>query len=412
MERKKFLAGLTALVMGLAFSVGSASADITQGDLAGKKLIPYYMTGDGLATIIGIQLFAQPDEIADPDLKQDMHLIDVSVYAATGPDAKGMPAAGGTLCLNHHDFGYISLQDEMGEDEGSMGLRISVEEDMIPDQGYVVVSYYAATIACAKTRADVPDTTPNPQVDATTGARTATVVMPMFATWAILQDVSGGAFGTEIPSATVAMESALNPDGSDSTGRAAVAASAQALNQPAVAPGTLTCTDSGGTTATAYDQAADCGLEKWPVTATTDVNRDTVSDWMDTVGKVAVRFDVNESNNSETSIYAWFPTVDATRATARTSSSVMLLCEGDGPAEATDVTAMVGLPDMVNVINPMDLMMDMDDPCMGRGMLVMDLAFAGAEFGATPTQTEALIWSHVAQEGGGYRMNFLGYRKQ
>jgi hypothetical protein len=417
MERKKFLAGLTALVMSLAFSFGSASAAVTQGDPAGTKLIPYYMTGDGLATIIGIQLFAQPDEMANPDLKQDMHLIDVSVYAPTGPDAKGMPMAAGTLCLSHHDFGYVSLQEEAGEDSGTMGLRISVDGDGITNEGYVVVSYFAATIACAASRADVPDTTPNPQVDATTGARTDTVVMPTFATWTVLQDVSGGAFGTNIPSATVMMEATTDAEGvARTTGRAAVAAGdgTRALNSPAVAPATITCTNSlGANDATVeYNQAAVCGLEKWPVTATTDVNRDTKSDWRDTVGKVAVRFDVNEMNDSETTIYIWVPTTHAGRAVARTSSSVALFCEGDGPAEARDVTAMVGLPDMVNVINPMYLMVDMDDPCEARGMLVIDLAFAGATFGATPTQTEALIWSHVAQAGGGYRMNFLGQRKQ
>ena len=134
--------------------------------------------------------------------------------------------------------------------------------------------------------------------------------------------------------------------------------------------------------------------------------------WADTVGKVAVRFDVDEVNDSETTIYVWVPTTDAGRAVARGPSSAALFCEGDGPATATDVTAMVGLPDMINVINPVDLMAEMDDPCEARGMLVVDLAFAGATFGATPTQTEALIWSHIAQEGGGYRMNFLGQRKQ
>lgn len=78
---------------------------------------------------------------------------------------------------------------------------------------------------------------------------------------------------------------------------------------------------------------------------------------------------------------------------------------------ARDVTAMVGLPDMINVINPMDLMMDMDESCEGRGLPVIDLVFAGREFGDVPTQTEALIWSHVAQDGGSYRMNFPGYSK-
>ena len=421
MERKKFLAGLTALVMSLAFSFGSASAAVTQGDPAGTKLIPYYMTGDGLATIIGIQLFAQPDEMANPDLKQDMHLIDVSVYAPTGPDAKGMPMAAGTLCLSHHDFGYVSLQEEAGEDSGTMGLRISVDGDGITNEGYVVVSYFAATIACAASRADVPDTTPNPQVDATTGARTETVVMPTFATWTVLQDVTGGAFGTNIPSATVMIESATDnaTPPADRTGRprapvaATTAPTGQALVQPAVTGNTITCADSlTDTDITAYNGRT-CGIEKWPaVVATSDVNRDTKSDWRDTVGKVAVRFDVNEMNDSETTIYVWVPTTDVGRAVARTSSSVALFCEGDGPAEATDVTAMVGLPDMINVINPADLMAEMEDPCEARGMLVIDLAFAGVKFGDVPTQTEGLIWSHVAQAGGGYRMNFLGQRKQ
>jgi hypothetical protein len=426
MERKKFLAGLTALVMGLVFSVGSASADVTQGDLAQTKLIPYFMTGDGLATIIGVQLFAQPDEQANPDLKQDKHLVDVSVYPNTGPDAKGMPMAAGTLCLDHHGFGVIVLQEEEGESTDTE-LRISVDGDGIMYEGYAVVSYYAAKIGCAASRLDPPDTTPNPRVYRTgdtgfTAENAGTrrnvdtgfyAAVNKFATWVVLQDVEGGAFGTNIPSATVTMEATTDAAGdARTTGRAMEAGTGQALNSPALAPGTITCSSSGPSADTPYDQTAVCGLEKWPVTATTDVNRDTKSDWRDTVGKVAVRFDVNEMNDSETTIYIWVPTTHAGRAVARTSSSVALFCEGDGPAEARDVTAMVGLPDMVNVINPMYLMVDMDDPCEARGMLVIDLAFAGATFGATPTQTEALIWSHVAQAGGGYRMNFLGQRKQ
>ena len=417
MKRKKFLAGLTALVMGLAFSVGSASADITQGDLAQTKLIPYFMTGDGLATIIGVQLFAAPDEIANPDLKQDKHLVDVSVYPNTGPDARGMPMASGTLCLDPHGFGVVVLQGEEGESTDTE-LRISTYGMM--NEGYVVVQYYAAKIGCAISRLDPPDTTPNPQVD-DNGARTTFEAVNEFATWAVLQDVGDGAFGTEIPSATVAMETASQADGTARTGRAAVAAdtaNANDLNDPAVLPNTITCTDSynpdAETTPVAYNQAAVCGLEKWAVPPDTaaDSNRDGDTDWRDTVGKVAVRFDVNEMNNSESTIYIWVPTTDVGRAVARGPSSAVILCEHEGPAMARDVTAMVGLPDMVNVINPMVLMADMDDPCEGRGQLIVDLAFAGPVFGDTPTQTEALIWSHIAQAGGGYRLNFLGYRKQ
>ena len=161
MERKKFLAGLTALVMSLAFSVGSASADVTQGDLAQTKLIPYFMAGDGLATIVGVQLFAVPDEQANPDLNQSKHLVDVSVYPPTGPDAKGMPMAAGTLCLDHHGFGVVVLQQEEGESTDTE-LRISVDGDGIMYEGYMVVSYFATKIGCAASRLDPPDTTPNP----------------------------------------------------------------------------------------------------------------------------------------------------------------------------------------------------------------------------------------------------------
>jgi hypothetical protein len=413
MERKKFLAGLTALVMSLAFSVGSASADVTQGDLAQTKLIPYFMAGDGLATIVGVQLFAVPDEQANPDLKQDKHLIDVSVYPPTGPDAKGMPMAAGTLCLDHHGFGAVVLQQEEGESTDTE-LRIAVGEG----EGYAVVSYFATKIGCAASRLDPPNTSPMPfrMLDGTPDTAAGAAVNK-FATWTVLQDIEGGAFGTNIPSATVTMEATTDAAGAArTTGRAAVAAGdgTRALNSPPVAPATITCTNSlGANDATVdYSQDAVCGLEKWPVLATTDVNRDLMSNWRDTVGKVAVRFDVDEANDSETTIYIWVPTTDAGRAVARGPYSAALFCEGDGPAEATNVTAMVSLPDMVNVINPVDLMAEMDDPCEARGMLVIDLAFAGATFGAVPTQTEALIWSHIAQEGGGYRMNFLGQRKQ
>jgi hypothetical protein len=435
MERKKFLAGLTALVMSLAFSVGSASADVTQGDLAQTKLIPYFMAGDGLATIVGVQLFAVPDEQANPDLKQDKHLIDVSVYPPTGPDAKGMPMAAGTLCLDHHGFGAVVLQQEEGESTDTE-LRIAVGEG----EGYAVVSYFATKIGCAASRLDPPDTTPNPFRVAATGAieqvnSVDRVAVNKFATWTVLQDIEGGAFGTNIPSATVDMESRMStgdPTTAEPMGRVAVTATnatapaGQVLSEPLVAVGTITCNDSGMsmdaagvvTAVTGTDPDAGgsppCGLEQWAAmpAGPVDVNRDAKMNRADTVGKVAVRFDVDEANDSETTIYIWVPTTDAGRAVARGPYSAALFCEGDGPAEATNVTAMVSLPDMVNVINPVDLMAEMDDPCEARGMLVIDLAFAGATFGAVPTQTEALIWSHIAQEGGGYRMNFLGQRKQ
>ena len=58
MERKKWWAGLIAVAMGFAFSVGSALAVQMQGDFAENaegKLVPYYTAGENLATIIAVE---------------------------------------------------------------------------------------------------------------------------------------------------------------------------------------------------------------------------------------------------------------------------------------------------------------------------------------------------------------------
>ena len=106
------------------------------------------------------------------------------------------------------------LQQEEGESTDTT-LRIAVGEG----EGYAVVSYYAAKIGCAASRLDPPthgysnaeELSPTPvgiALDLTAGM--AGVAVNKFATWTVLQDIEGGAFGTNIPSATVDMESRMS----------------------------------------------------------------------------------------------------------------------------------------------------------------------------------------------------------
>ena len=358
MERKKWWASLIAVAVGLAFSVGSASA-YEQGDFADEasegKLIPYYMAGDNLATVIAIQ---------NASGTGDAVIIEVAVH-----DTVGDLQATGEICLAENQFGYAVLKEEMMMDEMMVTLMVgrgdqttiitglpgsdmttgvagragsSVETmpgegGMIGKEGFVVIRE-TFTVVNSTGMMDACD---QPS-DATDTEVTATDV-PDFATWAILQDVGeGSSFGTEIPSATVtvATRSDTEADG-------------------------INCNADG----------SDCdGL----------IPQSNI---------VTVRFDNNMENWSESTIYVWLSTPSSTRAT-RMPAAATAYCEGlDDPVTMGDDTFSIDIQDQVNVINAMDL------GCEARGVLNLTL----------PAAMVGTAWSHIAQMGGGFRMNFAGY---
>ena len=240
MERKKWWAGLIAVAVGLAFSVGSASAyergDLAEGAEANSgKLIPYYMAGDNLATIIGVN-----NQSVQADGTTALAAGTVSIIEVRVLDAMGAVQATGQLCLAPNQFGYAALKEYMMKDDmddmddmdpqvvlmlgtgDSMAMVTGMMDETttgvsgragsavnmtsmgsgIASMGYVVLSSLG-TFTTA-------DPQPETAVDTDDGCDsqgdpiTTNAAGSKFAAWTILQDVGEGSFfGTEIPTSTV-----------------------------------------------------------------------------------------------------------------------------------------------------------------------------------------------------------------
>ena len=378
MERKKWWASLIAVAVGLALSVGSASA-YERGDWADAtdegKLIPYYMAADNLATIIGIQNMSGTG---------DAVILEVAVH-----DMAGALQATGELCLAENQFGYAVLKEEMMMDDGMMMDEMMVtlmlgvgdqtatvtgmpgsemmtgapsragssvetmpgEGSMIGANGFVVIRE-TFTVVNSTGMMDACD---QPS-DATDDEVTATDV-PDFATWAILQDIGEGSFfGTEVPSVTVNVTNRAGADGD---------------------PDTDADNDADGIDCSA---AGECE----------GAIDSTAADRMATV-----RFDNNMMNDSMSMIYVWLDSAvgfDAgTGMRTERNLNATVHCEGAAMPMMMELAA----PDQVNMIS--GSMLD----CDARGVAVITLDTANHDAG--------VVWSHIAQMGGGFRMNFAGY---
>ena len=369
MERKKLWAGLVAVAMALALSVGGASAyqqgDFAEGNDANSgKLVPYYMAGDNLSTIIGVQ-----NQATNPDTA--VSIIEVRVLSAMGA-----VQAVGQLCLAPNQFGYAVLKEEMDGDDSMVVLMVGVGDatatiDGMPgDQtvtgvdgragsskstdtgdgtGIASMGYVVLHDLGTFTLADPQPATP---VDTDDGCDSQGTPSPnsasKFAAWTILQDVGEGSFfGTEIPTATVGS----NLD--------------------------ITQTDAD------LDRL-DCG------TAT------NCRGLMPPDEVVTVRFDNNMMNDTMSTVYVWldshvgFAAGSGTREEREVTATVH--CEG----VASSTRKMLPVPDRVNAIDGMDL------GCDGRGIAMITMP-------ASEVASVSAAWSHVSQDGGGFRMNFLGY---
>ena len=420
MERKKWWASLVAVAMGFAFAVGSASA-YQQGDLVNSntegKLIPYYMTGDNMATIIGVYN-QDPTSAPDAPAIPMVNILQVRLY-----NAMGMEQARGEICLAANEFGYAVVEKKMmmddmhdhdmedmhdhdmedmhdhdmdmmddsmmytvlrvgkgtgmgesseatimgmpGEDDmttgvmnraGSSVMTMPGEEgSMIADMGYVVINDLGTFTAMPATPA------PDPASDTDDGCDSqgnpAANTDATFAAWAIIQDVGEGSFfGTEIPTATVAVAA---PD----------------FTADPVVRGDLGC-----------DPATGCeGL-----VATTATGTDTM---------VTARFDNDMMNDSMSMVYVWLDNhttfEGGTGMRTKREVNAMVYCEG-----MAGKSMMLDLPDRINMINGMDL------GCEARGVVMITLPDSGTD---DDDPNVAAVWSHIMQDGGGFRMNFLGY---
>jgi hypothetical protein len=125
MYRRKFTATLAALATGIALSVGSASAQLPpfqgtagylQGDPAPGKLIPYFLADGSVATIIGIENTIGNDgpfgaELDIPVGPTTVHIVggDVLIHV-TIFDVRSNEILNFDKCYSPFDFGYIVLQ--------------------------------------------------------------------------------------------------------------------------------------------------------------------------------------------------------------------------------------------------------------------------------------------------------------
>lgn len=361
----------------------------------GGKLIPYYMAGDNLATIIGVQ-----NEAVRAKNTTDVSVIEVAVF-----NKMGVFQAQGRLCLAPMQFGYATLtekmMDGMAMDDMDMADDMDMKYTMVvltvgaggvektitgptgtaddtagtgvapgKDKKIAAMGYVVLTDLGIYTKPGTPS--PTDQTD--DGCNSTGNPVPRgdnndsrFTAWTILQDVGGEAFGTEIPTLTVDTTAPLL-----------------------------------GTNAAA--DRLDCD----PVTNCRGLIAPGISD---TANKVTVRFDNDMDNLSESMIYLWannqvaFRDNSGVRVDRKIKAEVY--CE-----EATAKKDMfLNIPDRVNVIDG-----DMLE-CEARGTAVLTMLLddgtvstdaVGGNIGTAGVPGAVAIWSHVAQDGGGFRMNFLG----
>ena len=112
-----------------------------------------------------------------------------------------------TLCLAEHQFGFVILQGPaMQASQESIPQRsaiLTVADGQIAEMGYVMVEAEERKFtACGVT---APNTLMNVDTDTTTPGVQAMGTDSMLATWAIVQDVGMGFFGTEVPNASIMM---------------------------------------------------------------------------------------------------------------------------------------------------------------------------------------------------------------
>ena len=499
MKMNKMFAGLIAFVAGVALSAGSAFATkgYMGGDPARMKLVPYYETGEMRATIIGIQNLSgqeaatmaahaavtaaqtalNADDGADRNetarLMQNLTDAQDAIYtehvfiAVNVYDAMGMMMGSATLCLAEHQFGYVVLQgaESMMMDHNRGAVLSAMEED-IPASGYVKVmaedrKFTNCGVNAPNELVNV-DTRTAAQIADTTADLVATVrgANSQVATWTIIQDTGDGFFGTEVPTGTISMESALsvspNEDGDylsagDGTDNNAIAddaiadgakiimldaeracytdtridgttADAEALrpNLTAEAAGVPAMLTPGQLDHTEGDFVPErCGLipERHYMLLNADGTLDKVGLAADTP---AVAGDSSTMNahafarydaGDDSMIMVWLAKgmdMEDTKPTDRRMLNVVVKCEDgtvvkDMTADGDPTDIKIPAPTMITMIDPNgDALGDFTDMCMDgdRGTLQIEM----------PDNSHAgMVFTHISQMMDHYRMNFPGY---
>lgn len=470
MKMNRMFAGLIAFVAGMALSAGSAFATkgYVGGDPAMMKLVPYYETGDSKATIIGIQNMS-PQEMSTmtadqlvADLKSYLAGQAVTAAAIVALEAAGtasgtltagtstlgendlnakaiaekalataegktytehlfimvnvydkmgmmMDGASATLCLAEHEFGVVVLQgamDEMMMDSNKMAV-LSVMDGDIPEYGYVkVMAENRKFTGCGAT---APNTLMTVTLD-TPGTGTVAAdaaAKSMISTWAIIQDTGMGFFGTEVPTSTIMMNAKVGDD--DMSEVACYTTPAQAYNGTTGAAETANA-NTGGT----FIQTR-CGLiperhDNTPAGAGGVYPGDTTVDYAageTTVsGHAFARYDIGD----ESMVYVWLAAgmdTDDTMASKRRMLDVVVKCEDgtvmmDEDIDGNMMPFKVAAPGMLTKFDPSmgDVGMATEMCAGDRGVLRITMP-NGSNVG--------MVFSHITQMMGHYRMNFPGY---
>ena len=468
MNMKKMFAGLIAFVAGVALSAGSALATkgYVGGDPAMMKLVPYYEAGDTKATIIGIQnlspqeettmaqhaavmaartaLMTEQDEAApDPTMLANLgkaledaeaalmteHLfVTVNVY-----DVMGMEVGSAELCLAEHQFGVVSIQGMSATmPNGHQRQTFSVMDDEIPANGYVeIVADGVKWSACdSASRSNRMVSIVTDPMDFGTADDVVTGAQSEVAAWTIIQDIGGSFFGTEVPTATISRSMVPGLDATDAD-NPAIAAGDPRL---ACYSSPVTSTDPGrlASDLSMIDPASPgaasnlmgnfmmsrCGL----IPERHDNSRDAMGDLAIITGTDAADTDVLTATprthalarydaGDESMVYVWLAEgmdTEKTHPSARRMLDVIVKCEDGTVMKGMDQhgdpmnSIKVPAPGMVTMIDPNgDELGDYTAMCEGdRGVLRITMP---------DKSTAGMVFSHITQMGGHYRMNFPGY---
>ncbi len=338
--------------------------------------------------------------------------IAVNVY-----DEMGMKKGSATLCLAENQFGYVSIQGAMGMMDSNQAQVISMDEDDIPATGYVkVVAEQSKHTACARPSLPVSTLPFNDARDALDEAGTRGDADSEVAAWTIIQDTGDGFFGTEVPTGTFETQGSTDSDNSHNPDR-----------------------DDPTTPLLDESETLDCYVTKAEIDADKNDlilaehlgNRDSCFGiihernqnarripttanpafyTVDTTGgtTVTARYDAGD----ESTIVVWLghgEDTKTTRPSGRRMLNVQVLCEDGTVVGKTDIdgtpgTIPVPAPTKLTVIDPTGPeLMEYTDMCDGdRGAL---------QFRMTKDSQAGMVFTHISQMMGHYRMNFSGYSK-
>ena len=348
-----------ALTLALGCWVEGASARLLTADDA--VLVPYYKVGSNLATLIGVQ-------------NRHTNPIGVNVTVYAGDDGTVVENGRADLCLDKDEFGFVVLQSSSAPADTDNGVYFSVAQDDIDSVGFVTLAHGGTTERCAQG----------------TGT-TATAGVNTMIAWAVLQDVGGGFFATEIPVVDMAWKETVTTVAEVDAKEAQTEAycydhTISPLTRAAVDDQVNTVLNSNtnlrcDNAATHTYVPANRALPAIPavpaiapsveIPCTTEANcpglafsDDTARPW------VGARFDVNQSNRSASNIYLWLDTapgpVDPREGDTLESGQLLsVICE-DGKETDADIDD-IDISGHVNEINPSRL------GCSGRGVLNLKL---------------------------------------